>query len=93
MLTSRVYYAPSADGLLVTLNENVLKHAIDRRLARAAAKKLANKTKSTDATAVESMTSEKHQDLPWLGDSFCLQVDRRMMDALSGPLVDSLGWR
>ncbi len=27
-----IYYSPSPDGLIVTLNETVLKHAIDRRL-------------------------------------------------------------
>lgn len=62
-----IYYVATGDALLVTLNENVLKHAIDRQLAREAAKK--------DATAPTVPASK-----PWLGQNVGLQVTREATD-------------
>jgi hypothetical protein len=69
-----VYYVASGDALLVTLNENVLKHAIDRQLAREAAKKDGNSTVPAAAKADQK---------PWLGENVGLQVDRKAIDVIS----------
>jgi hypothetical protein len=65
-----VYYVASGDALLVTLNENVMKRAIDRQLAREANKK----DKSAPVVAAK----------PWLGSNVGIQLDRRAVDIFSG---------
>ena len=74
-----LYYAPSADGLTVTLNEAVLKRAIDRRVARTAGDKKSS-TSTSDDVAKKAVKSAP--PLPWLGDNLCFQVDRKMFDLL-----------
>lgn len=64
-----LYYAFWSDGLIVTLNENVLKRALDRRAAREAAK----------AEGQELAAPSK----PWLGESMGLQFDGRTVHQLS----------
>lgn len=64
-----IYYAFSSDGLIVTLNENVLKRALDRQAERKAAK----------AQGQELASPAK----PWLGSSLCLQFDGRAVRELS----------
>ena len=64
-----LYYAFWSDGLVVTLNENVLKRALDRRAAREAAK-----AEGRDLPAPPR---------PWLGESMSLQFDGRTVDQLS----------
>jgi hypothetical protein len=77
-----LYYAPSSDGLTVTLNEAVLKRAIDRRVARAANDKKPAAGTSED---VAKKAAKAAPPLPWLGDNLCLQVDRKMFDLLGSP--------
>lgn len=67
-----IYYSPSAQGLTVTPNEDLLKRVIDRRLDRAAEKK----AESAEVPADEA----KNPSLPWLGSNLCLQVDRKALE-------------
>jgi hypothetical protein len=64
-----ICYSASGDALLVTLNENLLKRAIDRQLARTA------ETKDKPAPPA----TEK----PWLGSNVGLQVDRKALELVS----------
>jgi hypothetical protein len=77
-----LYYAPSADGIVFTLNEAVLKRAIDRRLERRAAK---------EGKAAEEKAKPAGSAQPWLGSNFCLQVDRRMFHIFSGNFWSMFG--
>ncbi len=61
-----LYYAASGDALLVTLNEPLLKRAIDRQLAREEAKKKGEKPPEA-----------AH---PWLGESVGLQAERKLIE-------------
>ena len=63
-----LYYVASGDALLLTLNENVLKHSIDRQLARDAA----GKDKGSPAPAVAQK--------PWLGSNVAVHAQRRNID-------------
>lgn len=69
-----VYYAPSAEQLIVTLREDVLRRALDRRAAR----KLAVKQGQPVPPAGSA----------WLGESMALSVDRRAIDALANMFHD-----
>ncbi len=64
-----LYYMASGDALLVTLNENVMKRALDRQLARAPE----NKEKPGTPAAGK----------PWLGSNVGLQVDRKALELVS----------
>jgi len=61
-----VYYSASGDALILTLNEELLKRAIDRQTARRTAKK---DGKESPKTALD-----------WIGDNMCFQIDRRFLD-------------
>jgi hypothetical protein len=63
-----VYYSVVGDGLVVTLNEGVLKRAIDRQLDREKAK--AEKKELPPARA-------------WLGENLAAQADRKALDILA----------
>lgn len=60
-----LYHSFSAEGLLVTFNEGLLKRAIDRQLVRRQVKK-EGKPLPVD-------------ERPWLGTSLCFQFDRRLL--------------
>jgi len=64
-----IYYSASAESLIVTLSHDVLKRALDRRIARREAKK---KGDQVDAESV------------WLGESLCLKADAKALAVLSG---------
>jgi hypothetical protein len=68
-----IYYAPSADELVITLNENVIKRSLDRRADRKAGKE---PTAKNEEPALETQ-------LPWLGKNLCLQVSRQAIELLS----------
>jgi hypothetical protein len=72
-----IYYAPSPGGLIVTLNEAVLKRALDRVAEREAAEKKSGAAETLKQEAKTASTA------PWLGKNFCVQVDRKMFDILS----------
>jgi hypothetical protein len=76
-----IYYAPTADSLTITLSEDVLKHALDRRLEREVAEK--------KPVANGNIASNSAQ--PWLGSSLCLQVDRQMFEILNSASSNILG--
>lgn len=61
-----LYYAASGDYLLVTVNEDLLKRALDRYAARQQAKEKGEEPQRAGPT--------------WLGESLCAQVDRRALE-------------
>jgi hypothetical protein len=63
-----IYYSTTPHALIVTLNETVLKHALDREAVRAAARK--------DGKPLPASAST------WLGTNLCLKIDHRFLDAL-----------
>ncbi len=70
----KIYYATTAESLILTPNENVLKRALDRQAARAAAKDGAAEAKAQAAT----------RPAEWLGESASLNVDARALAMLRG---------
>ncbi|MFH1024813.1 MAG: hypothetical protein V1809_15640 [Planctomycetota bacterium] len=66
-----IFYVPTPDSLVITLNENVLKRALDRQAARKAAK-------------AEGKDSPIPAGEGWLGDNLGLRVDRNVLDVLQG---------
>ena len=81
-----IYYAASADGLTVTLNEPLLQRALDRQAAR--------------RQAIEENQPLPRHGAPWLGDNFCLQLSGpaiRMLDQLSWQSIHAqmqlLAWK
>jgi len=75
-----IYYSASAESLIVTLSEEVLKRALDRRLARGKAGEKANGAQEEDKTV----------EVPpaWLGESLCLKTDARAVELLSAFFAD-----
>ncbi|HWB12415.1 MAG TPA: hypothetical protein VG826_24535 [Pirellulales bacterium] len=68
-----LYYSFSADGLVLSLNEDLLKRAIDRQIERREAKKEGKEIRAVSR--------------PWLGSSLCFQFDGRLLalfDAFGG---------
>jgi hypothetical protein len=65
-----LYYVASGDALLLTLSENVMKHAIDRQLAREAAEK--------DKTAPPAIAQK-----PWLGSNVAVHANRKTIDLIN----------
>ncbi|MHC4404792.1 MAG: hypothetical protein ACYTG0_34515, partial [Planctomycetota bacterium] len=63
-----VCYAASAESLIVTLSEDVLKRALDRRIARRTA---------------DQETKAPEPPSPWLGKSLCLKADAKAVAILS----------
>jgi len=62
-----IYYSTTDSGLVISLNENVLKRAIDRSKARKLAAKKGD---------------QPPKDPPWLGESAAVQVTRRAVEIL-----------
>lgn len=73
-----IYYAALPDSLTVTLNENVLKHALDRAAAT---------TQPTDVKA----DAAKPATRPWLGKNLAVQVRSGSMDLFSRLAHDQFG--
>ncbi len=63
-----IYYSPSPESLIITLSEKVLRRALDRRLARRAAKEEGKPLETEPA---------------WLGESLCLKADTRALKVIS----------
>jgi hypothetical protein len=78
-----LYYAPSPDGLTVTINEMVLKSAIDRRNARTASDKKSSPVPAADQA--KKADKPAPPPLPWLGENLCFQVDHKMFELLGSP--------
>ncbi|MHC4414991.1 MAG: hypothetical protein ACYS0G_06895 [Planctomycetota bacterium] len=81
-----IYYAASGDDLIVTLDEGVLKRALDRQAARRRAR--------ADGRPIE------RPGRPWLGDNFCLQADRKIIHLIEvaygedyQQMLQLLAWR
>jgi hypothetical protein len=68
-----IYYSASAESLIVTLSENMLKRALDRRIARRAASQEGNAVKAEPA---------------WLGESLCLKADTKAVAVISAFAAD-----
>ena len=73
-----VYYAASGESLLVTLNEDVMKQAIDRQLA-GPARKPETPRKKTPKRRGERRNSAAGRK-PWLGSNVGLRVDRKALE-------------
>ncbi len=73
-----VYYAVGEGALVVTLNEELLKRSIDRRLARRAARK------ELKGDAPGETAS------PWLGTNLAMKADRKALDVVTGLLREDL---
>jgi len=73
--TWAVFYATSPKSLVVTLNEPLLKRALDREIASAAAK--------TKDGVLPSAAK------PWLGTNLCLQLDQRFFSILERVMGES----
>lgn len=72
-----IWYAPTARALIVSLREDVLKRAIDRRAAsNPAAESADGGAGVADATATAPTSAPSY---PWLGESFALHLDRRIL--------------
>jgi hypothetical protein len=69
-----IYYAATGDSLLLTLNEPLLKRALDRQAGR---QKQAQEGKKAAAPAQ-----------PWLGSNFAAEIDRKGMGLLAFLLGD-----
>lgn len=69
-----IYYAPSAEDLVISPNEAVIKHSLERRLARQAKK---------EKPATEEKSPALKAEIPWLGKNLCIQIDRRAFEFLS----------
>ncbi len=68
-----IYYTSAGGALTVTLSEKVMQHAIDRMLARQAAA-------AKGATTEKEISKPSTMQLPWLGTSVALHVDRRILE-------------
>lgn len=64
-----VYYAPSPSALRVTLNEKMLKEALDRQ---------ARRNKSKDKNQAQKSADEGD----WLGRNLCLKADRELLNLI-----------
>jgi len=69
-----IYYVAGGDGLTVSINEDVLKRAIDRRIARREAKKAGKEA--------------PRSGMPWLGENLCVTVDERFVQLLKAGIAD-----
>jgi len=67
-----VFYAPSGKSLIIAINEDVLKRALDRQV------------RSGNGPASQPATRPTTQ--PWLGSSVAMRVKRRMIDLYSRAL-------
>ncbi|UCD75442.1 MAG: hypothetical protein JSV91_00700 [Phycisphaerales bacterium] len=65
MKSLNVHYAASGEALIIALNEDVLKRALDRQVARRAAK------------AADGPPNPA--DTPWLGENLCIQANRSVI--------------
>jgi hypothetical protein len=74
-----VYYTTTGGALLLSLNEDVLKSALERELARHPGTQPAAAPTTAPATQ------------PWVGQNMALQADRRVLDVLR-PVI-SMGYR
>ena len=63
-----VYYAAGGDALVVSISEDVLKRALDRKIARREATKVGEPIPRTG--------------MPWLGENLCLTVDGNFFQLL-----------
>ncbi len=71
-----LYYSASGDALIVTLNEPLLKRALDRQIARRDAKQAGQELPKTEPG--------------WIGENMCLQIDRRFADVFQALFAESL---
>lgn len=81
-----IYYAATPSALVVTLNEDVLKRALDRMEARKAADKKDDGDEEggqKEKPAVAEAKPDARPPMPWLGTSMALQLDRSMIDVMA----------
>ena len=71
-----IHYYASAHSFVLTLNEDLLKRAIDRDIARSGA--------TTQPAAAAPPPATLPATRPWLGQNLALQVNRRVIDVVRG---------
>ncbi len=72
-----IYYVADGDSLLVTPNESLLKHAIDRKLAAAPSTQSAAEARGPATQPQPSPTTQ-----PWLGTSLCFRGQAKTLDVV-----------
>ncbi|MDZ4818221.1 MAG: hypothetical protein SGJ20_04525 [Planctomycetota bacterium] len=72
-----IFYATSPDNLTITINESLIKRVLDRQAARAKGEQ------GDKRDAEKSADSGQVTQLPWLGKSMALHVDRKLLDLVS----------
>ena len=77
-----IYYAALPDSLTITLNENVLKHALDRAVAT---------TQPANAQVLPAGATAQPATRPWLGKNLAVQVRSGSMDLFSRLAHDEFG--
>jgi len=75
-----IYYAITSDAIVLTLNEEALKRAMDRDRAR-------------DAAAPDEPPTAAKDTMPWLGDSLGFHLDRKAVDVVMSIFGDDLRQR
>lgn len=81
-----VYYAATPRALILSLNENVLKRALDRQAQRrAAAAEPANQQPAPDGAAPTTPTTPPNADPYWLGTSMGLRFTDAGLALTQGP--------
>jgi len=78
MESLNIFYAASGEALIIALNEDVMKRALDRQVARRAAK-------AEPPERPEPPNPPEPPDRPWLGENLCIQASRSVI-----PLVEIL---
>ncbi|HEX8910837.1 MAG TPA: hypothetical protein VF796_00660 [Humisphaera sp.] len=85
---TKVYYATTPEALVVTVNEDVLKRALDRQAARRAAAKAGGGAATTGpATVPATVPATNPAGAPsheWLGQSLAFQADARALAVVGG---------
>jgi hypothetical protein len=71
-----ICYATSPDSFILTLNEDLLKRAIDRQIAREAA--TSRPAGAAPTTTIATQPAPQH----WLGSNLALDVDRHFIDVM-----------
>lgn len=76
-----IHYAATADQLVLTLNENLLKRALERRPPGARKSEETGETEPpAESVKVETQQTPTEPPRPWLGKSMALQIDRRAIE-------------
>ena len=97
-----LFYAASGDGLHLSLNEDVVRRHLERRVARRGADAAGSDGAGADREAVQEAVADLSQPLttPWPGVQAAVALDRRLVDVIASGFVGrgeqpmrELAWR